>query len=48
MSEYSKIEAWHITIKDEHGQVFEFDADIPESLSSQIDDLIRKSYETTF
>ncbi len=48
MSEYSKIEAWSIVIEDEQGRMFEFGADIPESLSSQIDDLIRESYETTF
>ncbi len=45
---HGKIESWRIVLEDEHGQVTEFGTDIPESVSSQIDELIRKSYETTF
>lgn len=48
MDEYSKIDSWRIVLEDEHGQVIEFGTDIPDSLSSQVDELIQGSYETTF
>ena len=44
----AKIESWRIVMEDENGQVIEFGTDIPESISSPIDNLIRESYKTTF